>query len=89
MRMSETLQRELRQILPTERAATERARWDALWATGARASDWTTCCYAEGLADNHIDTALRQWLGRPTDSEYQAPAPGWGVSPMPDEFGHE
>jgi len=63
MKMNRPRYIELTVMLAGRRATTERERWDQLW-THECGQQWLAHCYAEGLTDTHIDTALRKWLGR-------------------------
>jgi hypothetical protein len=60
MRMSQELYLRLRQAvaphMPLDGMNSERARWDALWASGFDTRE----LYAESLNDAHIDTALKK-----------------------------
>jgi hypothetical protein len=49
---------ELRNICAGKKAATERQRWDAVW-THPNGSWFIRNCYADGLQDDHIASALR------------------------------
>ncbi len=46
----------VRPHMTTESKTSERARWNALYASGF---DYSEYLYGQGLNDDHIDTALR------------------------------
>ena len=55
MKISAELFDELKAVVRVPYEATERQRWDALWASGYPVSK----LYDAGLNDDHIDTALK------------------------------
>ena len=55
----------LQTLLAGKYANTERERWAHLWAHPS-GGEFLRRCYAEGLNDNHIDTALRKHFTRPS-----------------------
>jgi hypothetical protein len=63
MKMNRPRFANLQTMLAGKRATTERERWDALWASPDH-PEFLRRCYAEGLNDNHIDTALRRHFNR-------------------------
>ncbi len=63
MKMNNPRFTNLQTMLAGQYATTERQRWDALYAHPDGA-EFVKRCYAEGLNDNHIDTALRRHFNR-------------------------